>query len=79
MNRLRLNRVVRREISEEEPQPLSPALYLDLTASMLAAGLSLQRCLLMIADVGSMHARRQLRMVERRLSLGADWQTAWTF
>ena len=79
MNRLRLNRVARRGMSEEEPQPLSPALYLDLTASMLAAGLSLQRCLLMIADVGSMHARRQLRMVERRLSLGADWQTAWTF
>lgn len=58
---------------------LSSAIYLDLTASMLGAGLSLQRCLLMLSTVGGEIARHQLCTVEYRLRLGASWETAWQF
>lgn len=58
---------------------LSSAIYLDLTASMLSAGLSLPRCLLMLSEIGDRTARHQMRTVEYRLRLGADWATAWHF
>lgn len=58
---------------------LSSAIYLDLTASMLASGLSLPGCLLRLSSVGSDIARHQLRTVEYRLRLGAAWETAWYF
>lgn len=58
---------------------LSAALYLDLTASMLTSGLSLQRCLLHLSTIGSAHHGQILQAVAFRLDRGATWHQAWTF
>lgn len=54
-----------------------PALMMDLTASMLAAGLSLDRCIEVLARSTSPPVSSALTAVKIALDLGASWETAW--
>lgn len=54
-----------------------PALMMDLTASMLAAGLSLDRCIEVLAQSSSRPVSFALTAVKTALDLGATWDAAW--
>jgi Flp pilus assembly protein TadB len=54
-----------------------PALMMDLSAAMLAAGLPLDRCIEVLARSASPPIRSALTAVGTALDLGASWETAW--
>lgn len=56
---------------------LSAALYLDLTATMLRSGLSIERALVRLAELNVPGHAIILRDVVHRLHTGATWQQAW--
>lgn len=55
-----------------------PALMMDLTASMLAAGSSLDYCLDVLSRSASPPVSAALTAVKTALDLGAPWDVAWT-
>lgn len=77
-NEHRVTSPTQRELSGAEKVGLDdPALMMDLTASMLAAGLSLDRCIEVLARSTSPPVSADLTAVKTALDLGASWETAW--
>lgn len=56
---------------------LSPALYLDLAATMLAAGLSVPAVLEQLSQLDEGRYRTELAVVVAKLYAGAHWEQAW--
>lgn len=55
-----------------------PAMILELIASMLDSGAGIGRALELIARSATTDVRDSLRPVVAALSLGTDWETAWS-
>lgn len=56
---------------------LSPALYLDLAATMLTAGLSVPAVLEQLSQLEQGRYRTELAVVVAKLYAGAHWEQAW--
>ncbi|WP_421083343.1 type II secretion system F family protein [Rothia nasimurium] len=66
---------------EQEAKPvdegLPGALYLDLTATLLASGQSVPSALQMLGELDAGRHRRYLGAVVTKLVAGANWEQAW--
>lgn len=63
--------------AEEDSAPLDTALYLDLAAAMLSAGLPLPALLKELGELDSGRFSPYLRWVALKLGAGATWAQAW--
>lgn len=63
--------------AEEDSVPLDAALYLDLAAAMLSAGLPLPALLKELGELDSGRFSPYLRGVALKLGAGATWAQAW--